>query len=377
MGQGLGGGRADVFPVESRRGRVRVSTGSPPLLLISVATRRVAVNFGLNPPKSPDLTLSPSTFRNTNKHCIIRYCFRFDSSHNIQRNMKSLAGSKRTARTLFASPTKAAASAKRSRTQYDYYDAEDSESPHEDQWSAETDSGSEMSVDWDDERASPCDRFVANTSRGPTSTRKNACVGCAYGDSGHRCSSSTCGCQGGAACHNPFKKVDLGALFGQDRVALHPCFVAWVTSLKNAEMERVSAQSLFDLLSERADVLARYEGFRDNVAKPYLEWRTKWDRLPVSERDTSAGLVLKQELLRMGLTAREGQPVFVSFCIGGNWQESDHAWHCQDCVECMTSEEWHCEGCNWCSNGIGYPCNKCGRVEDGRDDSEGEYAERQ
>lgn len=75
--------------------------------------------------------------------------------------MKTLAGSKRSAGTPFASPTKAAASVKRSRTQYDYYDEEDSEPLPEDQWSPGVDSGSEMSLDGGDELDSPSDRIMA------------------------------------------------------------------------------------------------------------------------------------------------------------------------------------------------------------------------
>lgn len=76
--------------------------------------------------------------------------------------MKTLAGSKRTAGTPFASPTKATA-AKRSRTQYDYYDEDDSESLPEEQWSPDLDSGSEMSIDEDDERDSPSDQEIFMT----------------------------------------------------------------------------------------------------------------------------------------------------------------------------------------------------------------------
>ena len=83
--------------------------------------------------------------------------------------MGTLAGSKRAAGTMFASPTKAAASAKRTRTQYDYYDEDDSESLPEDHWSPETDSGSEMSLDEDDEYDSPSDKFVAGPPHGSRS----------------------------------------------------------------------------------------------------------------------------------------------------------------------------------------------------------------
>lgn len=83
--------------------------------------------------------------------------------------MGTLAGSKRAAGTIFASPTKATASAKRSRTQYDYYDEDDSESLPEDHWSPETDSESEMSLDEDDVCDSPSDKCVAGRPHGPRS----------------------------------------------------------------------------------------------------------------------------------------------------------------------------------------------------------------
>ncbi|KAI3395030.1 hypothetical protein diail_1853 [Diaporthe ilicicola] len=256
-------------------------------------------------------------------------------------------GLKRTAGTPFASPTKAAASAKRSRTQYDYYDEEDDlESPPEDQWSPDTDTGSEMSVDWDDgeQRASsPSDRFVADsttrfreqareTAEAPHQAQNQNSEACACSASSHRCSASSCGCQGGAACHNPLQKLDLGALFGRDRVTLHPCFVSWVVKEdKHGRMdsERTSTQSLFDLVFGTAYLL---EEFDDDVMDAYYEWSWKWDRLPASERDGGRGLELKQELLRWGLTtSREGELVFFSFCHSDGWRESDKDWHCETC----------------------------------------------
>lgn len=66
--------------------------------------------------------------------------------------MSSLAGSKRPAETPFASPTKAVASTKRSRTHYDYYDEDDVESSPEEEeedWSGD-DSDSSSIMDLDD-----------------------------------------------------------------------------------------------------------------------------------------------------------------------------------------------------------------------------------
>ncbi|KKY35710.1 hypothetical protein UCDDA912_g04318 [Diaporthe ampelina] len=258
--------------------------------------------------------------------------------------MKTLAGSKRTAGTPFASPTKAAASAKRSRTQYDYYDEEDSKSPAEDQWSPDMDSGSDMSLDEDEERDSLGDKYTAGLrgprsdrdlldteaadihkepihlppaasvpcGRGSTNTKTKGCIGCDCSKWGKQCNASGCGCQGGAACRNPFRKLDLSALFGQEPVALHPCFTTWVAKQTKAKLERTNTQSLFDLVLESAFMLDEYQ---DNVTEPYLEWRTRWDTLTAAERDSgAAGLALKQELLRWGLTSRNLQSIYFSFC---------------------------------------------------------------
>lgn len=338
--------------------------------------------------------------------------------------MKSLAGSKRKTGATFASPTKAAASTKRSRTQYDYYDEEDSESLPEYRWSADdTDSGSEMSVDEDEhpnrQIDSPSDKHAAslrgsrsyesswNTEvpptvkstkfifislrqaaniqkqpvhvppigsisygRGLTSTRAKTegCVGCACSRLGRQCKAASCGCQGGAACHNPLKKLDFGALFGQDAVVLHPCFMTWIAKQPKAKLERTSMQSLFNLIFKTISMLKEYD---DNVNEPYFEWKAKWDRLTLSERDSDAGLVLKQELLRWGLTSRNCQSVYYSFCrkfVG--WVETDHEWHCRICGECMEWREWHCTNCNQCSYGLSLPCDNCGRDGDGSEDSE-------
>lgn len=65
--------------------------------------------------------------------------------------MSTFSGAKRTAGTAFASPSKTAATSKRARTYYDYYDEEDVESSLEEQWSDDDlDSESRMSLD-DDE----------------------------------------------------------------------------------------------------------------------------------------------------------------------------------------------------------------------------------
>lgn len=157
------------------------------------------------------------------------------------------------------------------------------------------------------------------------------------------------------SCRNSLNNLDLCALFGQDPVSLHPCFTTWAVSQNIAKLER---QPLFDLILEKAFLM---EEFHDYVSEPYLEWRAKWDRVPVSERDSGTGLFLKQELLRLGLTSREGQLVFYSFCRRDGWQETEHSWHCRICSDCMEWREWHCERCNQCSYGLSLPCENCGR----------------
>ncbi|KAH8776328.1 hypothetical protein F5883DRAFT_711172 [Diaporthe sp. PMI_573] len=256
--------------------------------------------------------------------------------------MKPLAGSKRKTGTPVASPTKAAASTKRSRTQYDYCDEEDSESSPEYQWSADdSDSGSEMSVDGDEDQIhqpdSPSDKYASGPrgprplqdsrdteepvrlphtaslpyGRGLTNTKTEGCAGCACSRFGKQCNPSTCSCQGGAVCRNPLKKLDLGAIFGQDVVVLHPCFMTWLAKQPKAKLERTSTQSLFEVVLEAIVMLDEYH---HNMTEPYLEWRTKWDGLTALERDDGAGHILKQELLRWGLTSRDCQSVYYSFC---------------------------------------------------------------
>lgn len=114
----------------------------------------------------PILTLSSSIFRNQITIASSAICIWFTPKFQ-KATMKTLAGSKRKTGTTFASPTKAAASTKRSRTQYDYYDEEDSESLPEYRWSAgDTDSGSEMSLDEDEhpirQTDSPSDKPAAS-----------------------------------------------------------------------------------------------------------------------------------------------------------------------------------------------------------------------
>lgn len=310
--------------------------------------------------------------------------------------MTTLAGSKRTAGTPFASPTKAAASAKRSRTQYDYYDEEDSESCPEDQWSPETDSGSDMSIDKNDERDSLGDESVAAPPRGPSphldsrdaeemptvrftspglfssvqttdtqkelihqrsvaswyyghgssKTKTKPCIGCACIKSGKQCDASSCRCKGGAACKNPLKNLDLVALFGQDSVAVHPCFTTWVSRQDKATLDRTNVHSLFDVLFEEDTYNFTLDDIYPYVNEPYLEWRAKWDRLCASERDGGAGLVLKQELLRWGLTARDHQSAYFSFCREDGWVQSELEWHCRICGECMEATHYTLGGCS-------------------------------
>lgn len=299
--------------------------------------------------------------------------------------METLAGSKRKPGTPLASPTKTSASTKRSRTQYDYCDEEDSDSFPEDQWSAnDWDSGSEMSVDGDEDQIchldSPSDENATDRSheedssnaeepgcmalaasiprgRGLSNSKVEGCTGCSCSSFGKLCNDSTCSCQGGADCHNPLKKLDFLALFGQDAVVLHPCFTTWIMKQSKAKLEQTSTQSLFDIVFEAIIMLNEYQS---NATEPYLEWRTKWDSLTVSERDSSdAGLALKQELLRWGLTSRDGQSVYYSFCRINGWVETDHEWHCHDCGSCRDWKQWHCRNCNQCSYGLTRPCGSC------------------
>lgn len=192
---------------------------------------------------------------------------------------------------------------------------------------------------------------------GLTNTKFEGCTGCSCSRLGKQCSPSTCNCQGGAACHNPLKQLDLAALVGQDAVDLHPCFTTWIKRQPEAKLEFTSTRSLFDIVFEAIIMLDEY---KSNASEPYLEWRTKWDGLTVSERDTSdAGHALKQELLRWGLTSRDSQSVYYSFCRR-SWVETDHEWHCDDCGGCRQWKEWHCLNCNQCSFGLTRPCGNCG-----------------
>ncbi|KAG8170299.1 hypothetical protein KVR01_001044 [Diaporthe batatas] len=299
--------------------------------------------------------------------------------------MGTLAGSKRKPGTPLASPSKAAASTKRSRTQYDYCDEEDSESFPEDRWSADdTDSWSDMSVDEDEDQICQPDRAGDKSATGRsqqdswttqepgcmslaasmpcgsglTKSKTEGCPGCSCSRVGRQCNTSNCRCEAGPTCHNPLNKLDLAAIFGKDGFDLHPCFTTWITEQSNAGLEWTSTRFLFDIVFEAIIMLDEY---KSNATEPYLEWRAKWDSLTASEQDSSdAGLALKQELLRWGLTCRDSQSVYFSFCRKNGWVETDHEWHCDRCGGCRQWKEWHCLNCNQCSYGLTRPCGNCG-----------------
>lgn len=175
---------------------------------------------------------------------------------------------------------------------------------------------------------------------GPSSFKKpktKACVGCACSKSGKQCDASSCRCQGGKACKNPLKDLDLVAIFGQGPVALHPCFMTWIVRQSNAELERVNTQSLFDVLFEDTWM---FDSQHHRLNEPYLEWKTKWNRLRASEANGDPGLVLKQELLRWGLTARDPQSLYFSFCREEGWVQTEYEWHCRICGDCMEATHY-------------------------------------
>ncbi|KUI69200.1 hypothetical protein VM1G_05160 [Cytospora mali] len=259
--------------------------------------------------------------------------------------MPNLSGSKRRAETAFASPTKAAASTKRARTYYDYYDEEDVESSPEEQWSDEdTESESRMSLD-DDEwlalenfslthrKDAPITEIYVRPPPAPTTrcrclatgTKDKACAdSCDCSKWGHGCKTTTCGCQGGPSCNNPFNKLDVQAIFGAGRTVLHPCFISWMLRQETVQPERITTRYLFDMVVEDAAFIeARYGRCK---SQPYRDWRDRWDRLPASERsgdsDSSSdgAAALRRELVRMALTVDGlGRGTFYSFCCPGCW----------------------------------------------------------
>lgn len=180
----------------------------------------------------------------------------------------------------------------------------------------------------------------------PAKNKTKPCTGCACIKSGKQCNASSCRCKGGKSCKNPLKSLDLVALFGQGPVAVHPCFTTWVAGQSKATLERTNVQSLFDvlfekeLLDEEDNYFVFLDSWPDRFTEPYLEWRAKWARLRPSERDGGAGLALKQELLRWGLTARDRQSIFFSFCREEGWSWTEDEWHCLTCGECMEATHY-------------------------------------
>lgn len=166
------------------------------------------------------------------------------------------------------------------------------------------------------------------------------CIGCACIKSGKQCDASSCRCKGGKTCKNPLKNLDLVALFGQDPVAVHPCFTTWVSRQNKATLERTNVHSLFNVLFEEDNYFFWLDSFHPYANEPYLEWRAKWDRLCASERDGAAGLALKQELLRWGLTVRDLQSIYFSFCREDGWVWTESEWHCRVCGECMEASHY-------------------------------------
>lgn len=184
--------------------------------------------------------------------------------------------------------------------------------------------------------------------------RKKACVSCACSKWGYGCQPSTCGCDGGPGCHNPFNKLDVAALFGPEPAVLHACFVAWA---QGQDAARITARYLFGLALGSA-------GGCD--AAPYLAWRARWDALPVRERDGAAGVEMQRELNRLAFTRRGAcSDLFYSFCRDEHWTSEARDWHCRACGECRDRSEWHCGKCNRCSHGSSLPCKGCGGVDAG------------
>lgn len=304
--------------------------------------------------------------------------------------MSDFTGSKRPASTPFASPSKVAS--KRSRTKYDYGDEDDLYSSAEDQWSA----GDADSLSWDSEvddirnfMPSPSADFMSISSddgddrgcRGfprkklivsevsqpytfmkynirklkfgqvtsntahttPTESTKcgcddadaveQPCINCVCTTLGYSCKPETCGCQGAAACQNPFNKIDVPSIFGPEPVVLHQCFITWMQKQKDLRPEQINQELLFNLAVRNAhrikDITDYYE--------PYVEWRTKWNALSEHEQDHNVGL--QQQMNRMAFTKDYvSMNVFFSLCRQpGQWEGEDDVWHCKIGGECM---EW-------------------------------------
>lgn len=181
---------------------------------------------------------------------------------------------------------------------------------------------------------------------GSPKTKVKPCTGCACIKSGKQCDASSCRCKAGGACRNPLKKLDLVALFGQDPVAVHPCFTTWIKGQDKATLARTNVQSLFDVLFEEDNYFFFFDNWHHCLTEPYLEWRAKWDGLSASERDGGAGLALKQEMLRWGLTVRDRQSAYFSFCREEGWVRTEFEWHCLVCGECMEANHYTLGGCS-------------------------------
>ncbi|KAF3761579.1 hypothetical protein M406DRAFT_74530 [Cryphonectria parasitica EP155] len=337
--------------------------------------------------------------------------------------MPSLAGSKRLAETPIASPSKAAATAKRSRLQYDYYDDEDdagsSQEEEEEEWDYnDLDSSSDMSLDCededlcierfaiqprrlstpfdsseddDDDDVDPWEHITHEARRhrneqafrinrdtqppslpttthcrcGPTHPERKDCTNCTCSKQDHICQPATCGCHGtSTTCHNPFNKIDTAAIFGPEPLVLpHACFMSWALKQERSPAEQLATtttrRSLFDLALQDAGSIEEFHDDWD--AEPYLAWRARWDALPEDEQDAPCGVALQQELNRLAFAAQRtpGTSLFYSFCTRVRWASRDFTWHCRACGECRDQRQWHCENCNQCAYGRTLPCQTC------------------
>lgn len=291
--------------------------------------------------------------------------------------MSPLAGTKRPAESPVASPTKAAAYTKRSRTHYDYFDEEDAEDM---QWSGDDWSDDSSVMDLDDadeiednqERLSPDDlgdddlddkagrswskhvrRLVgcSKKARQDTDAREQVETDDAAleGIPVSRCRCKSSSCRDPSLCGDPLDDLDTEAVFGPGEVTLHPCFIHHLAHNEAIVPAWLTTQDLFELVYDSTCLVPGQD------TGVIAEWHAKWTVLSKRNKEEEPGIALQRELLRLALTCTPGNDMFYSFCFhdecnvvhedsDGPWRATAATGHCRTCGRCAKQYDCHSPG---------------------------------
>jgi hypothetical protein len=230
--------------------------------------------------------------------------------------------------------------------------------------------------------------------------RAKLCTSCKCSKKGIACNVGKCGCNAGKYCGNPFgdpvlmarifgrtdAKTDAGATSQEQQDAVtpfkpHPCFISWLC--KKASSKKRDDKTIYAQL-DAAWLIANMVGLRpaggdrddlhnyDGEGKKRVEELFK--RLDTAKAGVERGKC-QQAILRFALAEHMPGMYFYSLCQQdydrrtgrptgkfGAWMETNNAWHCSGCGECMEWREWHCGRCNKCTYGVSVACQGCGGV---------------